>query len=86
VLGHVIAGHRSTEPGASVALDHLGLAPVVDLELRLGEGTGAVLAVPVVQAAARLLGEMATFDEAGVSEADEDGGRPLAAADAERAS
>jgi nicotinate-nucleotide--dimethylbenzimidazole phosphoribosyltransferase len=59
----VIAGHRSTEPGASVALDHLGLAPLLDLELRLGEGTGACLAVPIVQAAARILGEMATFDD-----------------------
>jgi nicotinate-nucleotide--dimethylbenzimidazole phosphoribosyltransferase len=69
-VDHVIAGHRSAEPGASVGLDHLGLEPVVDLGLRLGEGTGAVLAVPIVQAAARLLGEMATFDSAGVSGSD----------------
>jgi nicotinate-nucleotide--dimethylbenzimidazole phosphoribosyltransferase len=59
----VIAGHRSTEPGATIALEHLGLAPLLDLDLRLGEGTGACLAVPVVQAAARILGEMATFDD-----------------------
>jgi nicotinate-nucleotide--dimethylbenzimidazole phosphoribosyltransferase len=58
-----IAGHRSSEPGAGIALAHLGLHPVLDLELRLGEGTGACLAVPVVQAAARILHEMATFDE-----------------------
>jgi nicotinate-nucleotide--dimethylbenzimidazole phosphoribosyltransferase len=61
-----VAGHRSVEPGASAALSHLGLEPLLDLGLRLGEGTGAVLAVPLVQAAARVLGEMATFDEAGV--------------------
>jgi nicotinate-nucleotide--dimethylbenzimidazole phosphoribosyltransferase len=59
----VIAGHRSSEPGATVALRHLGLTPLLDLDLRLGEGTGACLAVPVVQAAARILGEMATFDD-----------------------
>ena len=63
-----IAGHRSVEPGASAALAHLDLEPLLDLGLRLGEGTGACLAVPVVQAAARLLGEMATFDSAGVTE------------------
>lgn len=62
------AGHRSAEPGHALALAHLGLRPLVDLELRLGEGTGAALALPLVQAAARALGEMATFDSAGVSE------------------
>jgi nicotinate-nucleotide--dimethylbenzimidazole phosphoribosyltransferase len=64
----VIAGHRSTEPGAAAALEHLGLAPLLDLEMRLGEGTGACLAIPVVQAAARVLAEMATFDEASVAD------------------
>jgi nicotinate-nucleotide--dimethylbenzimidazole phosphoribosyltransferase len=63
-----IAGHRSTEPGASVVLAHLGIEPLLDLELRLGEGTGACLAIPIVQASARVLCEMATFDEAAVSE------------------
>jgi nicotinate-nucleotide--dimethylbenzimidazole phosphoribosyltransferase len=67
VLGYCIAGHRSTEPGATVALEHLSLRPLLDLGLRLGEGSGACLAVPIVQAAARLIGEMATFDSAGVS-------------------
>ena len=62
-----IAGHRSTEPGASAALEHLDLAPILDLGLRLGEGTGACLAVPVLQAAARVLSEMATFEEAAVA-------------------
>jgi nicotinate-nucleotide--dimethylbenzimidazole phosphoribosyltransferase len=63
-----IAGHRSTEPGATAVLEHLDLAPVLDLELRLGEGTGGCLAIPVVQAAASVLREMATFDQAAVSE------------------
>jgi nicotinate-nucleotide--dimethylbenzimidazole phosphoribosyltransferase len=67
-VGYLIAGHRSTEPGATAALAHLGLVPLLDLELRLGEGTGACLALPVLQAAAKVLGEMATFDSAGVSE------------------
>ena len=64
----VIAGHRSVEPGSSAVLDALGLDPVIDLDLRLGEGTGAALALPVVEAAVRVLREMATFDEAGVSD------------------
>jgi nicotinate-nucleotide--dimethylbenzimidazole phosphoribosyltransferase len=49
-------------------LGELGLRPMIDLDLRLGEGTGAALALPLVEAAARLLGEMATFDQAGVTE------------------
>jgi nicotinate-nucleotide--dimethylbenzimidazole phosphoribosyltransferase len=67
VAGYLVAGHRSTEPGASRALTALGLRPVLDLDLRLGEGSGAVLALPVVQAAARVLRDVATFDSAGVS-------------------
>jgi nicotinate-nucleotide--dimethylbenzimidazole phosphoribosyltransferase len=63
VRPYLIAGHRSVEPGATVALQHLGLEPLLDLQLRLGEGTGALLAVPLVQAAARVLNEMATLDE-----------------------
>ena len=63
-----IASHRSSEPGASVALAHLGLDPLVDLGLRLGEGSGAAIAYPIIVSAARLLGEMATFDGAGVTE------------------
>jgi nicotinate-nucleotide--dimethylbenzimidazole phosphoribosyltransferase len=66
-LGYCVAGHRSTEPGATAALEHLGLEPLLDLGLRLGEGTGACLAVPLLVAAARVLGEMATFDGAGVT-------------------
>jgi nicotinate-nucleotide--dimethylbenzimidazole phosphoribosyltransferase len=63
----LLAGHLSTEPGARRALDALGLRPLLDLGLRLGEGSGAVLALPVVTAAARVLREVATFDSAGVS-------------------
>jgi nicotinate-nucleotide--dimethylbenzimidazole phosphoribosyltransferase len=70
VVGYLIAGHRSSEPGASVGLAHLGLTPMLDLGLRLGEGSGAALAVPLVQAAAKVLREMATFDTAGVTDKD----------------
>jgi nicotinate-nucleotide--dimethylbenzimidazole phosphoribosyltransferase len=69
VVAYLVAGHRSPEPGATVALRALGLEPLVDLDLRLGEGTGALLAVPIVQAAARMLAEVATFDAAQVSQA-----------------
>ncbi|MEV0156606.1 nicotinate-nucleotide--dimethylbenzimidazole phosphoribosyltransferase [Micromonospora sp. NPDC050686] len=67
-VGAMIAGHRSAEPGAGVALRHLGLDPLIDLGLRLGEGTGALLALPVVTGAVRVLHEVATFDAAGVAE------------------
>jgi nicotinate-nucleotide--dimethylbenzimidazole phosphoribosyltransferase len=67
-VGAMVAGHRSAEPGATVGLAHLGLTPLVDLGLRLGEGTGAVLALPIVAGAVRVLHEVATFDSAGVSE------------------
>ncbi|TYB41136.1 nicotinate-nucleotide--dimethylbenzimidazole phosphoribosyltransferase [Actinomadura chibensis] len=63
-----VAGHRSAEPGHAAALAALGLRPLVDLELRLGEGTGALLALPLVQGSVRVLHEVATFDSAGVSE------------------
>jgi nicotinate-nucleotide--dimethylbenzimidazole phosphoribosyltransferase len=67
-LPYCLAGHRSSEPGATVALAHLGLEPLLDLGLRLGEGTGACLALPLLSASARVLNEMATFDAAGVSD------------------
>jgi nicotinate-nucleotide--dimethylbenzimidazole phosphoribosyltransferase len=66
--GALVAGHRSAEPGAAVALAHLGLSPLVDLGLRLGEGTGALLAVPLVASAVRVLHEVATFDSAGIAD------------------
>jgi nicotinate-nucleotide--dimethylbenzimidazole phosphoribosyltransferase len=61
------AGHRSTEPAHTVALERLGLEPIVDLGMRLGEGTGAAVALPVVRAAVATLASMATFDEAGIA-------------------
>ncbi|HET7534767.1 MAG TPA: nicotinate-nucleotide--dimethylbenzimidazole phosphoribosyltransferase [Nocardioidaceae bacterium] len=67
VVDYCLAGHRSVEPGHAVALAELGLRPLVDLDLRLGEGTGALLALPLVQAAGATLREMATFDSAGVA-------------------
>jgi nicotinate-nucleotide--dimethylbenzimidazole phosphoribosyltransferase len=63
----MVAGHRSAEPGATVALSRLGLEPLIDLGLRLGEGTGAALALPVVASTVRVLHEVATFDAAGVA-------------------
>lgn len=67
VLDYLIAAHRSAEQGHRGALDSLGWDPLLDLGLRLGEGTGAVLALPLLDAAVAVLGEMATFEEAAVS-------------------
>jgi nicotinate-nucleotide--dimethylbenzimidazole phosphoribosyltransferase len=72
VTGYMIASHRSQELGHGAVLRRLALHPLLDLDLRLGEGTGAVLALPLLEAAVRTLNEMATFDEAGVSEKEED--------------
>jgi nicotinate-nucleotide--dimethylbenzimidazole phosphoribosyltransferase len=63
-----LAGHRSTEPGHAATLGYLKMRPLVELDLRLGEGTGALLALPLVQCAARALRDVATFDSAGVSD------------------
>ncbi|MCY3894944.1 MAG: nicotinate-nucleotide--dimethylbenzimidazole phosphoribosyltransferase [Chloroflexi bacterium] len=68
VLDYLIAGHRSAEPGHRIALNHLGLQPLLDLDMRLGEGTGALLATGLVEIAAACLSDMATFEEAGVSD------------------
>jgi nicotinate-nucleotide--dimethylbenzimidazole phosphoribosyltransferase len=65
---YLIAGHRSVEPGHTVLLESLNLEPLLGLDLRLGEGTGAVLAFHLIDAAVKTLNEMATFNEAGVSE------------------
>ena len=65
--GFMIASHRSQELGHGAVLEELGLQPLLDLELRLGEGTGGALALPIVRAAMRLLNDMATFEDAGVS-------------------
>jgi len=68
---YLFAAHRSTEPGHTVALERLGLEPLLDLGLRLGEGSGAALALGILDGAARHLTGMATFAEAGVSDAEE---------------
>lgn len=69
VKGYLIASHLSMEKGHRLMLEKLGKRPLLDLEMRLGEGTGAVLAMGLVEAAVKLLSQMATFKEAGVSEA-----------------
>jgi nicotinate-nucleotide--dimethylbenzimidazole phosphoribosyltransferase len=66
---YMIAAHRSAEKGHRVALEILGKQPLIDLDLRLGEGTGAALAMNFLEAAVRILTEVATFDEASVSKA-----------------
>jgi nicotinate-nucleotide--dimethylbenzimidazole phosphoribosyltransferase len=66
-LGYCIAGHRSQERGHGIALDALGLSALIDLDLRLGEASGAVLALPLIEAAARMVREMKTFAQAGVA-------------------
>jgi nicotinate-nucleotide--dimethylbenzimidazole phosphoribosyltransferase len=68
VRNYLIAAHRSAEKGHAIALADLGLRPLLDLEMRLGEGTGAALAFHVIEAACRTMREMATFAEAGVAE------------------
>ncbi len=68
VTAYCIAAHNSAERGHRAMLEHLGLTPLLDLGMRLGEGTGAALAMSLVEAACKVLNEMATFAEAGVSE------------------
>ncbi len=68
---YMIAAHRSVEQGHRAALEHLGKQPLLDLDLRLGEGTGAALAMTLVEAAMRVLTEVATFEEAAVSGAED---------------
>ena len=67
VHGYLFAGHQSQEPGHRVLLQHLGLKPILELDMRLGEGSGAVLAMPVIEAAAAIYGQMSTFASAGGS-------------------
>ena len=64
-LAHCLAGHRSSEPGHALLLEKLGMRPLLDLDLRLGEGSGALLAVPLVRAAAAAVARVATFEEWG---------------------
>jgi len=72
VRGYLIAGHQSVEPGHRLLLDHLGLEPLLSLKMRLGEGTGAVLAMSIVESAIALYLKMATFKSAGISEVTDD--------------
>lgn len=69
IQGYLIAGHQSEEPGHKLLLDHISLTPVLTLNMRLGEGTGAVLAMPLLESAIALYTQMATFASAHVSEA-----------------
>ena len=71
VKPYLIASHQSVEEGHRIILDHLGLKPLLNLGLRLGEGTGAALGISLAEASLKILDEMATFSEAGVSEKDE---------------
>ena len=68
VRDYLFIGHRSSEPGHLALIEHIGEQPLLDLSMRLGEGTGAALAMNLITAAAKLLSEMATFAEAGVSD------------------
>jgi nicotinate-nucleotide--dimethylbenzimidazole phosphoribosyltransferase len=70
VRAYLIGAHRSVETGHRAMLNYLNLVPLLDLNLRLGEGTGAVLAFHLIEASTRILREMATFEEAGVSDKD----------------
>lgn len=67
---YMIASHRSAERGHIIILEHLNLRPLLDLQMRLGEGSAAALAMPIIEAAAATLSDMATFAEAGVSDRD----------------
>jgi nicotinate-nucleotide--dimethylbenzimidazole phosphoribosyltransferase len=70
-IDYTFAAHRSMEIGHAIVLNQLGQLPLLSLDMRLGEGTGAALAMSIVEAAAKVLAEMATFGDAGVSEASE---------------
>ncbi len=67
IIGYMIAGHKSVEASQKAALLHMGLDPIIDLNMRLGEGTGAALTIDIADAACKIMREMASFDDAGVS-------------------
>ncbi|MGQ9856073.1 MAG: nicotinate-nucleotide--dimethylbenzimidazole phosphoribosyltransferase [Fervidobacterium sp.] len=71
VLNYVFAGHKSKVKGHKVILDKLGLRPILDLDMRLGEGTGAVLSISIIEAAIKMIREMATFESANVSKGED---------------
>ena len=66
-VDYILPSHVSIEVGHQVVLEELGLVPLFDLQMRLGEGTGAALSMSIIEAAARILSEMATFESAGVA-------------------
>ncbi len=66
-LAHCLAGHRSSEPGHDLLLTRLGLRPLLDLEMRLGEGSGAVAAIPLIRMAAAAVTDVPTFNEWGLA-------------------
>ncbi|MDH3999511.1 MAG: nicotinate-nucleotide--dimethylbenzimidazole phosphoribosyltransferase, partial [Desulfuromonadales bacterium] len=70
-VDYMIAGHRSVEQGHQIALEKLGKQPLLDLDLRLGEGTGGAVAMNLVESAVAILTEVATFEEAAVSQSNE---------------
>ena len=67
IKGYLVSGHRSVEIGQEAALSHMGMEPVIDFQMRLGEGTGAAMTMNIVDAACRIMREMASFDDAGVT-------------------
>ena len=67
IKGYLVSGHRSVEMGQQAALSHMGMEPVIDFQMRLGEGTGAAMTMNIVDAACRIMREMASFDDAGVT-------------------
>lgn len=67
VADYIFAGHRSVEQGHQLMLEHMGLRPILDLGMRLGEGTGAALSMPIIEASVRVFLEVFTFEQAGVS-------------------
>ncbi|MDD4874113.1 MAG: nicotinate-nucleotide--dimethylbenzimidazole phosphoribosyltransferase [Dehalococcoidales bacterium] len=73
VKDYIIASHLSVEPGHRIMLEYLGLEPLLDLDMRLGEGTGAALGITLAEVSVKILNEMKTFDEAGVSDKDSGG-------------
>ncbi len=68
VTQYMLASHQSVEPGHILALEHIGLQPAFDLNMRLGEASGAALSIPIIESAVRVHNEMATFEQAAVSE------------------
>ena len=68
VADYMFSGHQSVEQGHRFMLEHMGLEPILKLDMRLGEGTGAVLAMHIIEAAVRIFRKVFTFEQAGVTE------------------